>query len=153
MNNFRIWDNKYKFFYDLKSILLAPDGDVYSDTPVGLRKLADVTVQFNTGAIDKNGKKIYEGDIIRESYDRLRGYLLSPEVINDKNNPNNDKSKELWIFGNFSYISEVIWCDTYHSFLVNRSVNGKKELDRCFPLNGSNIEIIGNIFETPELLK
>lgn len=94
------------------------------------------TLGHFTGLLDKNGKEIFEGDIIKETHDQLRGYIYS-------------KAHKV---SNYSYISQVIWCNMYHCFMVNRTIDNKKEEDRMFPLNNYNVERIGNIFDNPELL-
>jgi len=89
-----------------------------------------VEQQF-TGLVDKNGKDIYEGDIV----------LLREGSVQD---------------GNFS--------DTKHKceILVKRLPNSawffharplpRDDGDRQFSLFGNQYEIVGNIFENPELL-
>lgn len=114
MNNFRVWDNKYKFFYDKNSILLAPDGEVYGDTNLGYKKLlSDVTIQWFTRMVDKNNKEIYDGDIVKYS------------------NPFGDK----WI----NQIKFVYGCFTLDGLTMNM-------------FSTSELEVIGNIFETPNLI-
>lgn len=81
----------------------------------------DVTLQQYTGLKDKNGKEIYEGDIVS-----ARGN------------------------GNRKY--EIIWQD---GGLGHWWINDiKKDLvPNHIPINLNLIEIIGNIYENPELLE
>ena len=76
-----------------------------------------------TGLKDRNGKKIFEGDICR-----------------------NDKAVDSeWCF-------EIYWSDT--ASFEGRCPDNFEKLpgDMIFPLVGK-LEIIGNIYENPELLK
>jgi len=125
----RVWDEKYKEWQ--KSPIL-----IYPGEPVNTQGRV---IQMFTGLLDKNGKEIYEGDIISESYDEVRGYIYGKTSLNTKlENP-------------IVYKSVVIWCDQYHCFLVNRTLNGEKDNARMFPLNNYNVELLGNVFDNPDL--
>lgn len=81
-----------------------------------------------TGLTDKNGKKIFEGDIIKQinSYDKL----------------------EMTGFVRFSKSSQFIISHTYTE-KENCYKRGKK---KAFAIK-TNCEIIGNIYDNPELLE
>jgi uncharacterized phage protein (TIGR01671 family) len=85
-------------------------------------------MQF-TGLKDKNGKDIYEGDIIKKKY---LLYLL-------------DGTKEEVI-----YIGEVIF--SQGAFMISKCAHYNWHIDTP---SGSikEWEVIGNIYENPELLK
>ncbi|MCY9161104.1 YopX family protein [Bacillus atrophaeus] len=89
----------------------------------------NILMQY-TGLKDKNGREIYEGDIIQTSYMKIRGcayrcvfsaefggYLFDPFVIGDKDAP---------LIGVEEFSQQ--WEDVKHS------------------------EVIGNIYENPKLL-
>lgn len=75
-------------------------------------------MQF-TGLLDKNGKEIYEGDLIT--------------------------ADGIWQPGE---IAEVAWMGKYNGFGVVSS----STTDPMLPNTLSNIEVVGNIYENPDLL-
>jgi uncharacterized phage protein (TIGR01671 family) len=82
-----------------------------------------------TGVKDKNGNKIYEGDLI--------SYLS----VSDQ---------EISVGG------EIIYDDRMSSYMVCFYATNMFEEDNILPLfdyEYENIEVIGNIYETPELLE
>jgi len=86
----------------------------------------DFAIQQFTGLKDKNGKDIYEGDICN-----IRRYQHLDKI-------------RKWIVG------EVIWgCEHGWNF---RTYYGKDFIGTRFT-EVEEIEVIGNIFENPELLK
>lgn len=107
------------------------DDSGVADLPHSERQFA--LMQF-TGLKDKNGKEIYEGDIFK--YEKHPSYLLD------------------------SFISSFVWGNEFGCFgyNVNAEIIGElfsplsihDELQHDF-LN--HIEIIGNIYENPELIK
>lgn len=105
---FKAWDKEFKQFSDMALNYKIADINYYTDYE---------WVQY-TGLKDKNGKEIYEGDILEFS-----GNVVALGIV--KYNENfatfqacNGNSG--WLFGNES---------------------------------GTNIEILGNIYENPELVK
>lgn len=110
-------------------------------------KVIPETVGQYTGLTDKNGKKIFEGDIIRYSdsgeYEMYLESLECPEEYDGIN------FKNMWT------INEVVYgiAINYPAFDLNRhdwEVNGLSNLSEsgCY-----FYEVIGNIHDNPELLK
>ena len=110
-------------------------------------KVIPETVGQYTGLTDKNGKKIFEGDIIRYSdsgeYEMYLESLECPEEYDGIN------------FENMWTVNEVVYgiAINYPAFDLNRhdwEVNGLSNLSEsgCY-----FYEVIGNIHDNPELLK
>ncbi len=111
---FRFWDGKKMrtdFFIDSK-------GELYQWDSHELDFVGNIkgvqTLRF-TGLLDKNGTKIFEGDILRQPWEDESGDHIAILQINDI-----------------------------------RDVNGDIEVGN---IKGSTAEVIGNIYQNPELLK
>lgn len=162
MNNsrfkFRIWCQNSanpKYYYDsYKGFVITLDGGILhlatEDFWVGPREnQSDYIIQQFTGLKDKNDKDIYEGDIVK--------FTTKVEHGDAEDNIGEiwyDDSVGIWLFGKW-------WMDT----TPTKYINGKWEkigaksglwvgsnlLDGTFLKQ--TLEVIGNVFENPELLK
>ncbi len=107
---FRAWDTENKIFYSGDLSIPITRSSEYCETR------GYILLQF-TGLKDKNGKEIYESDIIKTE----RGQFL------------------------------VLW-EKYSASFRFGVKEDTKIVDTESPLNYQDIQIIGNIWETPELL-
>jgi uncharacterized phage protein (TIGR01671 family) len=114
---FRAWDKckSRMVFFDLWDSEVSIPA---SDSPI---------MQF-TGLHDKNGKEIYESDMVRCT--TARGYVLFGEVIFED--------------GTFN----VVFMESYY----DRNFFRQRDYVKVFSANHS-IEVIGNVWGNPELIK
>ena len=123
---FRAWDNYSKSFIQDNEYLIGLDGkfyrmDFYSgianyeDGSLIWNELQNITLSQFTGLLDKNGKEIFESDILKIYYEGNQRY----------------------------YLKEVKW--------LNDAINKGRwdALDNCAY---TSCEVIGNIYQNPELL-
>jgi len=86
----------------------------------------------STGLKDKNGVDIFEGDIVRYTWDMLSDVNAT------------EKGKKV-------RISKVFWSDWRASWAVGKK-SCNNDLFR-YARNGNTVEVIGNVWENPKLLE
>ena len=151
---FRIWDGE-RYWYNVAPLndnkaltqeLTSDECCFEYDNQYTTRK-GDVE-QF-TGLVDKNGKEIYEGDIVR----------IKDRIIDHKNG---DQEKDVWFTSDVVRIDEegvlfeeIPYGDLYwHRYKEHCNVYGDFEGDfRKIIENYAELEIIGTEHENPELLE
>lgn len=97
------------------------------------------TVGQFTGLTDKNGKRIFEGDIVRATIRRDEGY--AENIRNEKGVIAFDSLGMIGLMLDRTGNNIPVWSD----FFCELSLSGNI-LDYCF-------ELIGNIHDNPELLE
>lgn len=140
---FRVWDNKLKMLFK-EGCLVCPvddffingDGELYKREPEGYVQFVTLDeryiISYSTGLTDKNGKEIFEGDII--------------EI--DKPHPSyKHKEKGVIEFGDHQ-TSDDYYASEAYGYFAKIGEETKSLLQICQPF-----EIIGNKFENPELLE
>ena len=118
---FRAWDKENHCMATDIDLRDFGNGQIEQQLSKGALEL----MQF-TGLLDKNGKEIYEGDII-EAWHEDYEELTTGEII-FKDSCYQIKNKRYWKDGMHDWYS----------------------MEQYYPIN---LDIIGNIYENPELLK
>lgn len=122
---FRAWDKENKKMAQVSRIDFGPGG---------IRYLVDDSVLLEyTGLHDKNGREIYEGDIVSFG-----------SVWN--NGDNEDIDEEF-------HIGVVEYDPHYAVYNVNCDESGEHRFMFTEVVNYDGFGVIGNIFENPELLE
>ena len=132
---FRAWDNELESFNMNTDINLYTEFNKDLVYVVGGVAMSGIVFEQFTGLKDKNGKEIYEGDIL------------------------NDKSDDEWIGvvefeeGRFGIATYGIKGQTMeYGFDENAGGFGKVEFEGMDYYNIDELEVIGNIHENKELL-
>lgn len=147
---FRIWDKQKNQWFtpiyqayenQLEELTIGLTGDIYLRNMGGVEHESVFLDRFGdwqqfTGLLDKNGKEIYEGDIIQWHVEEGQEYIVS--------NDDEDPLKRI-----------VIWLDDDAKFgwkhlSGDLDQSGYSFTKRNFESMG---EVIGNVIENPELLK
>lgn len=130
---FRAWSEETKSFECF---------DLYEGTECGLTNLQiwarDTQIEQYTGLKDKNGKEIYEGDIVEAP---IYGVWTTG---------NSDA-----IFGDKIWELLVIWSDAGCGFLF-KVIGSKNQPNRVYDILDEHLgafEVIGNIHEDADLLE
>ena len=138
---FRAWDKENEEYMNGYDVLLKYDGSAVSryalvvfdtDMPV------NVIIEQYTGLKDKNGREIYEGDIVETP---IYGVWTTG---------NSDA-----IFGEKMWKLAVFWADADCGFLF-KVIGSKNQPNRAYDVLDQHLgalEVIGNIHEDPELLE
>ena len=127
---FRVWDKSVEHLYEVQTLIDGGGviGRYVLNGEMNYIQLCadDVIIEQYTGLKDKNGKPIYEGDIVKLGED-------SYEVLFDSYGQFCIENKKLhWTKDCFSFNSVDVW-------------NSKRD--------GLLVEVVGNIHENPELLE
>lgn len=163
---FRCWHKIYKKIYDVYSI--TPFGVVITSLAVSDKKthFEDCIIMQCTGLKDHTGKLIYEGDIVKLSYNGGQFTLFGDKF---SNNPEPDYFLVEYSDDWQQYFcrqlplnySGAIQLENLHMsyehdlYPKDADVNARRELNHAILVNDDIkfSEVIGNCYENPELLE
>lgn len=141
MIKFRAWDKNQQIMRGVRGLFWTKNNLAAHCSPVGNKFDEFFTTILNdgeyhlmqsTGLFDKNGKEVFEGDVVRYTWD-------TPSDVNAT-----EKGKKV-------RISKVFWSDWRASWAVGKKFCNT-DLFR-YARNGNTVEVIGNIYENPELVE
>lgn len=119
---FRAWDVFYKkFLYGDYSTIANNMDEFWTIVKGGENSGREVPLMQFTGLLDKNGKEIYEGDVVKDAWGAVK------EV----------KIEEIF---------HASYEDTFAGYGFGFDTHGIEDFKE-------KVEVIGNIYENPELLK
>lgn len=142
---FRVWDNDSKKIYNQDDFILTFDNvgeDIYLKRNNEIRPFYRYKLMQYTGLEDKNGQEIYEGDIL--SYKHITYGDCSKAKIEEIEN-------ESFIeIINYAAIASIVKPHSKNVRCLGYDSVNKECL--IIDLTSDEVEIIGNIYENPELL-
>lgn len=140
---FRAWDKENEEMYDVAMIDVETGEVAYTDHPTGYNAdalLEQVELMQYTGLKDKNGREIYEGDIV---------LVNRYDVLSTSWNSEIENEKKILIMSRVGY---VVYDELRLSFRVKSPIGNQTIALSGVGYFDYDIEVIGNIYENKKLL-
>jgi len=144
---FRAWlptIKKMTYSHTLQELLHFPHPDEFPDNTEWL--------QF-TGLVDRNGKEIYEGDIVRiieRGYDNINDIDHFEQWLENENVISQAIDEDGYIEYQYSKKTDTVVMNRFPCYWLKNETFGYEGEDMVSP---SDCEVIGNIYENPDLLE
>ncbi len=137
MIRFRAWHNTWEEMCEVKRIRFDDEGNITTVLVKGEAfgsnaHLEEIELMQSTGQFDKNGKEIFEGDIVK------RDGIKRPEVVR---------------FGEWIDVDTLGFKEQYIGFYFESEHEGQKRLYSVESEFNNLCKVIGNIYENQELLE
>lgn len=149
---FRVWDKEFNEMLYGGENMLCSEGDLYCNYNIGKIKKwpsGSYKIMQFTGLLDKNGKEIYEGDILcRTEFGFNHLYLISWSNGQTYNFYGREYSQVIT-----GFIATLVSGEKYR--IGDICGLGKESTFQNCGFDGlevTNVHIKGNIFENPELI-
>lgn len=132
---FRAWDSNERFFHTPMTIEQMLEICCLPSDSIGLMAVkfkitrSSLIFQQFTGLLDKNGKEIWEGDILRVD---------------------NNYDKYGWASGELCH---VLYNPLTARFIMKSKLVGSWSFEGIPAMQQDGVEVLGNIYEYPDLLK
>ena len=148
---FRAWHNTWEEMSKVKRIRFDDDGNVtkvlFEGKILGVNTgIDEITLMQSTGLLDKNGKEIFEGDILKFN-DEWNDYCYEGYVDGSTEGINYveiERETTCFAFGKTKISDSSLFYLMRDEYLSFEELITDKEFE---------FEIVGNIYENPELLE
>lgn len=132
---YRVWDKELQTMLDVslidfkKGVLV---GEHWEFGETNFMSFDEIVLMQSTGLLDKNGKEIFEGDIVK------RDGIKRPEVVR---------------FGEWIDVDSLGYKEQYIGFYFESEHEGQEWLHSVEPQYNHLSKVIGNVHENPEFLE